>query len=374
MRIQKSISLFTLTSTLLLASCFGQSLVTHSAPRNAEAIDSEHGEAIGAARRLLHNQMDLFPGLSVAVGIDGRIVWAEGFGWADLEQRVPVRPWSRFRVGSVAKPMTAALLALVFEEGQIDLDAPVQRYVPNFPVKKYPITTRQLGGHLAGIRHYRGAEFLSAKHYATVVEGLEIFKQDALLFEPGTDYSYSSYGWNLISAVIEGASGQGFLKQMEERVFGALGMRSTEADQNRLIVPDRVRPYLLNSDGHFENAPYVDNSYKWAGGGFVSTAEDLVRFGSAHLEPGFLKAETLELLHTSQKTADGKETGYGIGWRMGQDDQDRHVVRHGGGSVGGRTALMLWPEEGVVVAMIVNLSNGAPLPAADIAELFRKRN
>ena len=370
MRILKSIFPFILTWTLLLASCLGQSTVTHDPPRYAETPRIGHHQTIEAARRLLHNRMDLFPGLSVAVGINGRIVWAEGFGWADLEQRVPVRPWSRFRVGSVAKPMTAALLALIWQDGQVDLDAPVQHYVPSFPVKEHPITTRQLGGHLAGIRHYRGDEFLSASHYPTVLEGLVIFEQDPLLFAPETRYSYSSYGWNLISAVIEGASGKSFLAQMQERVFGALSMRHTAADQNRLIVLDRVRPYALNDDGHFENAPYVDNSYKWAGGGFVSTAEDLVRFGSAHLGPGFLRAETLKLLHISQQTTDGNETGYGIGWRVGQDEQGRPVVRHGGGSVGGRTALMLWPEQGLVVAMIVNLSNGAPLPAPAIAELF----
>ena len=372
MRIPRRIALFTFTWALFMAALPAQSVITHDGPRYAESTHPEHGEAIEAARRLIHNQMDHFPGLSAAVGINGRILWADGFGWADLEQRVPVRPWSRFRVGSVAKPMTAALLALVLEDGQLDLDAPVQRYVPDFPVKKHPITTRQLGGHLAGIRHYQGAEFLSSRHYATVLEGLEIFKEDPLLFQPGTRYSYSSYGWNLISAVIEGASGKSFLDQMHTRVFGALSMRSTEADQNRLIVPDRVRPYNLNDDGHFENAPYVDNSYKWAGGGFVSTAEDLVLFGSAHLKPGFLRAETLKLLHTSQKTADGKETGYGIGWMTGNDEKGRRVIRHGGGSVGGRTALILWPEQGLVVALIVNLTNGAPLPAADIAELFLK--
>ena len=346
------------------------SAILHEGPRYAEAADLSYGQAIAKARAILHSHMDDFPGLSVAVGVDGRIVWTEGFGWADIEQRVPVRPSSKFRVGSVAKPMTAALLALIYEAGGIDLDAPVQRYVPSFPAKKHPVTTRQLAGHIAGIRHYQGDEFLSSHYYETVLEGLEIFENDPLLFEPGTQYSYSTYGWNLISAIIEGATGKPYLTQMEERVFEPLGMRNTSADQNRFIVFDRVRPYVVDEDGRFANAPYVDNSYKWAGGGLVSTAEDLVRFGFAHLEPGFLEAATLEMLHASQKTRDGKETGYGIGWRVGRDERGRPVVGHGGGSIGGTTTLVVYPDQSVVIAMITNLSNGPDFHSEDIVELF----
>jgi len=202
------------------------------------------------------------------------------------------------------------------------------------------------------------------------MEGLDIFDDDPLLFEPGTAYSYSTYGWNLISAVIEGATGRSYLELMEKRVFEPLGMRHTEADRNRFIIGDRVRPYVRNEAGLLENAPYVDNSYKWAGGGFLSTAEDLVRFGMAHLKPGYLQAETLQMLFTSQKTADGKETGYGIGWRVGTDDQGRRVVGHGGGSVGGTTRLSLYPEQGLVIAIITNLSDGPDFDVAKIVEPF----
>ena len=376
MRVTKKAVLAFWAVTLSTTVLWGQSSAIHERPRYVEAADLRYGQAIANARAILHSRMDDFPGLSVAVGVNGRIVWTEGFGWADIEQRVPVRPSSKFRVGSVAKPMTAALLALIYEGGGIDLDAPVQRYVPSFPEKKHPITTRQLAGHLAGIRHYQGDEFLSSHYYETVLEGLEIFENDPLLFAPGTQYSYSTYGWNLISAVIEGATGKAYLTQMEERVFEPLGMRGTSADENRFIEFDRVRPYVVDEDGRFANAPYVDNSYKWAGGGFVSAAEDLVRFGFAHLEQGFLEAATLEMLHTSQKTRDGKETGYGIGWRVGRvgrvvnEEKVRRVVGHGGGSVGGTTRLVVYPDEGVVIAMITNLSNGPDFHSEDIAELF----
>ena len=121
---------------------------------------------------MIQARVDEYPGLSVAVGMNRRIVWSQGFGWADIEGRVSVRPASRFRVGSVAKPRTTALLALLYEEGKTDLDAHIQLYVPSFPEKKHPITTRQLAGHIAGIRHYNGNEFLSSDHYGTVLAGL----------------------------------------------------------------------------------------------------------------------------------------------------------------------------------------------------------
>ena len=262
-------------------------------------------EAIQDSRALIFEIMEEagIPGASVAVGIGGQIVWAEGFGWADVELGVPVTTLTKFRVGSVSKPITAAGLGLLVERGQVDLDAPVQTYVPDFPEKRWPITTRQLGGHTAVIRHYRGAEMMSARRYPTVESGLEIFADDSLLFEPGTEFSYSSYGWNLLSAVMEGASGEDFLTFMRDEVFEPLGLRHTVADHTDSIVTFRTSFYEKRGDGAVINAPYVDNSYKWAGGGFLSTPEDLVRFGQQHLGPGFLEAKTC-LLYTSPSPRD----------------------------------------------------------------------
>ena len=359
-------------SICLLVACLtvaGRGRAAESSPQYARISHSAYGEAIEAARALVLERLDDYPGVSVAIGIDGEVVWAEGFGWADIEQGVPVRTTSKFRIGSVSKPMTAALLGLVYEAGQVDLDAPVQTYVPAFPEKEYHISTRQLAGHLSGIRHYRGAEFLSAVHYDNVTDGLVIFADDRLEFEPGSRYQYSSYAWNLLSAVIEGASGDDFLEQMQSRVFEELDLRNTVADQNQLIIMDRVRPYEL-IDGLFYNSPYVDNSYKWAGGGFLSTAEDLVKFGLAHMEPGFLQADTLELWFTSQTLNDGEETGYGIGWSLEADGAGRRVIGHGGGSVGGTTVLSLYPDHDLVFAVIMNMSGAARFPRTEIVDLF----
>jgi serine beta-lactamase-like protein LACTB, mitochondrial len=297
------------------------------------------------------------PGLAIAVAVDGRMVFAEGFGYADLEQRVPAWPATKFRIGSISKPLTAVALMQLVEQHKVDLDAPVQNYVPSFPEKGTRITPRLLAGHLAGIRHYKDDEFLIAKHYDTIVEGLKIFQDDPLVAPPGTKYSYSTYGFNLLSAVIESASGETFLDYMQRHVFDALGLAHTTADENRRIVDERSRFYSRTTNGALENAPYVDNSYKWAGGGFISTPEDIVRFGSALLRPGFLSADSLNLLFSSQKTIAGQETNYGIGWALQKSQSGQRIYQHSGGSVGGTCQLIVYPETRVVVALLTNLGD-----------------
>jgi len=349
-------------------------LAQNGAPYAAPA-PARYAGAIEQANSVAQEMMARgLPGMAVAVAVDGEIAWSQGYGYADVENRVPVWPTTKFRIGSVSKPLTAAALMTLYEQGKVDLDAPVQKYVPSFPEKDAVVTTRQLAGHLAGIRHYRGDEFLLNRRYDSVLESLDIFKDDPLVEAPGTKFLYSSYGWNLLSAVVEGAAGKDFLSYMDEAVFGPLGMRDTVADKNSEIIERRTRFYGRSEDGRLMNAPAVDNSYKWAGGGFLSSVEDLVRFGSAHLEPGFLKQETLKLLFTSQRTSDGKETGYGIGWSVEPDNQGRRRIRHGGGSVGGTAALVIYPDEKIVVAVLTNMTR-APLPGADvqkIAEAFMK--
>ena len=341
--------------------------VGHAAPEYAANIES----ARGILRSVMEEES--IPGLSVAVGNGPEVVWSEGFGYSDLTHQVTVTPLTKFRVGSVSKPITAAALGVLVEEGALDLDAPVQTYVPSFPEKTWPVTTRLLAGHLGGIRHYRGTENFSAVNYPDVLSGLEIFQDDPLINEPGTEFSYSSYGWNLISAVVEGAIGEPFLEFIHSEVFDALGMENTIPDYNQPVIPHRTRFYTKGPEGQVVNAPYVDNSYKWAGGGFLSTPEDLLIFANAHQTPGYLQAETLELLFTSQRLRDGTETGYGIGWRSDTNDHGETIVSHTGGSVGGRTVMTLNRDNGLIVAIVANLSS-APMSnglAGRIEALFR---
>jgi CubicO group peptidase (beta-lactamase class C family) len=262
-------------------------------------------------------------------------------------------------------------LGQLYEDGKLDLDAPIQAYLPKSPEKEATITTRMLAGHLGGIRHYKNYdEFLSPAPYAAVSDALEIFKNDPVKVRPGTEYSYSTYGYSLISAVIESATNQDFLSYMTENVFGPIGMTHTVADHVVPIISNRSRFYRLQ-DGQLVNTPWVDNSNKWAGGGFLSTSEDLVRFGSAHLSDQFLHPETIKMMWTSQHTASGEETGYGIGWKIRIDDQGRIVVGHTGGSIGGTTNLRIYPKKELIIAVISNTSDAALGKMTDaIVEVF----
>src|SRR5215470_6714128 len=321
-----------------------------AAPATVSAsLASEHARAI--AKEWLARGI---PGFNIAVAIDGKIVYSEGFGYADLEERVPATQITKFRIGSVSKPLTSAALMKLVEQGKIDLDAPIQKYAPTFPDKGAVITARMLAGHLGGIRHYKDGEVDNQKHYENVVDGLERFKDDPLIAPPGTKFSYSSYGFNLLSAVMQGAAEKPFLEYEQEQVFTPLGLLNTVADQPADIIPQRARFYSVTKAHSAQNAMFVDNSYKWAGGGFISTSEDLVRFGSALLQPGYLKAESLRLLFTPQKTKDGTETKYGMGWFIGKSKSGKRIFEHSGGSVGGTSELILYPDTHLVVAFICN--------------------
>ena len=331
-------------------------------------INEATEEAAQTIRKFMRKHF--IPGLSVTVANKGRIVWSQGFGYADKGNSEPVTPDTRMRIGSVSKTVTAAGVAILYEKGLLDLDAPVQKYVPSFPEKRWPITTRELMGHIAGVRHYRGDEMLNNQFYPSVTAGLEIFSADTLLFQPRTGYSYSSYAWNLVSAIMENVAKQDFLTFMERNVFNPLGLYSISPEHRdssltNLATFYNIRPLINIADFHFFNirreAPYVDNSYKWAGGGFVSNTRDLVIFGLAHFDETILNKETISYWQTSMVTTDGESTNYGLGWRMGETESGGRWVGHSGGSVGGRAMLILIPEEEFVIAILVNSAPGGSL-------------
>lgn len=332
----------------------------------------DFSDAIKQATEMLESMLEngVGPGISVAIGHQGKVIWAQGFGYANVKDKKPVTTETLFRIGSVSKPLTAAGLMLLVQEGKLDLDADVRSYVPEFPEKPWPVTTRQLAGHLGGIRHYRGAEFISNVNYPRVRDGLGIFSGDELIAEPGTQHSYSSYGFNLISAAMETAAEQPFLEFMQERVFEPLGLKHTLPDHAAAELPQRTAYYQTFADKTVPAMP-VDNSYKWAGGGFLSTPSDLVRFQFAVQGPGFLNEAARREMFRSQKTSDGKSTGYGIGWRVTDSENRGKTAGHSGGSVGGSTMLDSYLRAQIVIAVTINHSSQpATLLARTLAQPF----
>ncbi len=293
------------------------------------------------------------PGAAVAIEQDGKVVFAKGFGYADVENKVPFTAQTVSRIGSISKTFTALALMQLVEQGKVKLDDEVQVYVPSFPKKSAPITIRQLLGHQGGIRHYQGDEMLSAKHYDTVEAALAIFKDDPLIAEPGTKYSYTTYGYNLLSRVVEAASGVNFVEYLQQRVFAPLGLKQTYLDDPAQLIAQRARYYTRRQSGPLQNAPAVDQSNKWGGGGVVSTVEDLLRYAASYDKHTLLKAETIKLMFTPQNTKDGKATAYGMGWSSALED-GRRRIEHTGGSVGATSALAMYPEQRTKIAVLVN--------------------
>lgn len=330
-------------------------------------------EAGALASQILQDFQDVAqaPGFSIAILHDGKLQYVEQFGFADLEQLVPVTALTRFRIGSVSKALTAVLLMELVEEGSVDLDAPVRSYLPSFPDKGHPISIRQLAGHLGGIRHYKEGESTNHVPLRGTAASLKRFADDPLLHPPGSAYKYSSYGYVLLGAALEPACGTGFERCLEDRVLVPLGLESITEDYPDRIVLHRTRFYE-HTGGSTKNAPFSDRIYKLAAGGYLGTAADLARFGGAVLGDSLLSADSRRLLFTSQRTEEGEETGYGMGFRPGEDWSQRPVAHHGGTAEGARSFLLVYPEQDLALGFTSNLRQTSffKQEAFTIASLF----
>ena len=371
---------------------FLTSMVIVLHPNAQEVPSSGHGAsaqkwaaAVEKARQVAREGIRSrnLPGLSIAVGVGGELVWAEGFGWADLEKRVPVAPGTRFRIGHASKALTSAGVGLLLEKGKLRLDDEIQTHVPSFPKKQWPVTVRQLMGHVAGVTHYRGEEdYMPTSHCERASEGLQRFADPPLLFEPETRYQYSTFGWILVSAAVEAAAGEPFSAFMQNQVFKPLGMADTTFDAGAAPIPNRVVFYYprLSGDPHFgpELASPVDYSCFAGAGAILSTPSDLVRFGLAMNNGTFLQPETVKKLERRQMLTSGEETDYGLGWTLESFDlvgAPTTLVSHASRTLlGGSTSFMRFPDLGIVVAVTTNISFGETRAhAINIARVFAEQ-
>ena len=293
------------------------------------------------------------PGMQLSVSKKGKLVFSEGFGYADVQNKKPVTTQTQFRIASVSKTMTSAALMKLVAANKLDLDAPVQHYVPSFPEKKFTITTRQLAGHLSGIRDYYGLsweELFGNAHYATSKEALSIFKHDTLEAKPGSQFIYSPFGYILAGAVIEGASGQSYLGYMSTHIWKPLSMLNTYGDIADSLMENKSKFYHLSGE---EAKPY-DLSYGYPSGGLISTTEDLVKFGNDLLSGDLLDERLKEQLFETQYTTKGAPTHYGLGWYLGQDTNGHKVWYHAGELPSSGSMLMLYPDDAIVVSILAN--------------------
>jgi len=304
------------------------------------------------------------PGISITVLKEGKTIFQKGYGYADLETKTSVHPKKTiFRIASVSKNIAATALAHMVSEGKIDLDASFYDYVPHYPKKKWDFTIRQLAGHTAGIRGYRGTEYGLNKPYS-IKQSIDIFKDDDLLFEPGTEYLYNSYDWVLISLAMQEVSGIPFEEYIKERVLNPLGLRNTFAEnypvaRSRELFLDQesdITTFYSKNKFGFRTAIPVNNFYKLAGGGYLSTSEDIAKFGQAYLDENVLKEKMHSEFLTSQIIS-GNLTYYGLGWQVSEDKKGRSFYGHVGNGVGGYSNFFVYPEEQMVFSVLVNCTN-----------------
>jgi serine beta-lactamase-like protein LACTB, mitochondrial len=345
-------------------------------PQFTEAV--ERGRQI--AREFMAEQN--LPGLSVAVGINGDLVWAEGFGWANLEKHVPVAPDTRFRIGNASVALTSAAAGLLIEQGRLKLDDEIQVYVPEYSKKQWPVTVRQVMGHLAGMRTDGGDEGpLFSQRCERPIDGVQRIAEYSLLFEPGTQYRFSSFGWIVMSAAIEAAAKEPFLTFMQKQVFEPLHMDDTMPDASIQPIENQATSYFpkFAGDPRYGNDLMRDVDYTCYAGAsaFLSTPPDLVRFAMAMNTGKLLQLATLELLQTSQRMASGQETGYGLGWDLETvtlAGQQTRSIGHDGEVLGGTAgSLVTFRDRGIAVAVLSNTSYAdTPAAALKIAEVFVK--
>ena len=304
-------------------------------------------------------QQQQIPAAAVAAMAGGRIVYSKGFGTADLENSVAATRETLYRTASIAKTFTAVAAMTLVEAGRLDLDAPVQRYCAPFPEKQWPVTTRELLSHTSGIRHYKPGEPEYTHHYANLADGLALFANEPLLFRPGSAFQYSTYGYSVAGCAIEGAAGERFADYLAAHVLRPAGMTHTFVDDSLEIVPHRARGYQL-VDGAVKNSVLMDSSYKIPGGGYVTTAEDLLRFAQALLDGKLVKAATLRQMWTA--TAVSGQDPYGLGFALPEGGR---FVMHTGGQSGTSTELFIIPQSHAAIAVLTNLEH------ADLHALVR---
>jgi CubicO group peptidase (beta-lactamase class C family) len=337
-------------------------LVAFLFPFPISAQDAVPPAASGQIDRLASEAMAALhqPSLAISIVNDGQLIFAKGYGVSDVENNVPATVDTVYRIASVSKALTATAAMRLVEERRLDLDASVQKYCPAFPTKQWPITVRDVLTHQSGIRHYKNdAESINTRRYTSINEALtQDFAKDPLLFEPGTKFSYTSYGYVVLGCVMEGASGISYATYMQQKIFGPADMTSTRLDDVLAVIPHRARGYSIDKDGKLQNAILLDISNKPPGSGINSSARDLGLFMVALYGGKLITPATWNQMITPAKARDGKPTIYGYGWFVGGPLGTYHGLRevgHGGDVQGFESVLYAIPEKKFAV---VALSNG----------------
>ncbi|GAA4292305.1 serine hydrolase domain-containing protein [Aestuariibaculum suncheonense] len=317
--------------------------------------NSKIEKAQTVAKRFLEKEH--IPGMAISVSQHGNLIWSEGFGYTNLKTKTPVKPDETiFRIASISKTITAVTLGKLVDNGIVDLNKSVYDYLPDYPKKQYDFTVKQLGGNIAGIRHYKNNKEYALNKKMSISEGLRLFKYDPLLWKPGTKYRYSSPAFVLLSEVMQTAAKIPFNTLVCDSIFKPLHMSHSSMEISGVLVHNLTEFHKLNIVGKPVISKQVANEYKVAAGGFLSTSEDIVTFGNELITPQLISEKALSKLTTSQRLDNGYKTGYGIGLSIRTSVNNTPKYYHTGGGMGSSSILCVFPKEGIVICVLTNLS------------------
>ncbi|WP_299440377.1 serine hydrolase domain-containing protein [uncultured Aquimarina sp.] len=359
----KKASLYTVILTLLMCTI---PLNSQSQSNNNDINEYSEIETVAEA----FMQQTKIPGFSIAISKNGEILYAKGFGYATIEQHIKMETTTLLRTASVAKVITATAIGKLVSEGKIDLDAPIKNYISYIDEKYANITSRQLAGHTSGLAHRPNGNSYKKKQYQSIKETVNLM-QASLLFDPDTDYKYSTHAFNLLAAVIEGASGKSYIDYMNDHIFKPLQMTQTAAENIEKLSKENASLYYLKNE-KLHKEKITNASYKIPGAGFRSTPSDLVKMMNGYTN-GFISKEVVKEMFKSHQLKNGKKTNVGVVWRSSYDAFGNNVLEHAGSWRGARTVIVHYPKEQLNIAIMINAD--CPIfieeTAHNFAQLFR---
>jgi len=302
------------------------------------------------------------PGGSVIVVQDGKTLLRKGYGMADLELGVPVKPEMVFRIGSMGKQFTAVAILQLVKEGKVKFDDPLSKYVPDFPGAE-AVTVEHLLTHTSGIRSYNDvpSALIGIREDKTPMQLVEAIRNEKPAFAPGESWMYSNSGYLFLGIIIEKVSGLKYADYMQTKLFTPLDLRNTFVEDEGRIVAGRVKGYAIGPDNVLRNAGYMNMTFPYAAGSIETNVDDLARWNELLLAGKVIDKALVDRAWTESRTKDGKPTGYGYGWYV-SDEEGMHFVVHGGGITGFRSSGVLIPEKKLFVGVLHNaLSSGNDL-------------
>lgn len=314
-----------------------------------------HAQAQEYDKLLLKVSREDGPGAVALVVKDGKVLYRKAIGMANMEMNVKLTPDHVFRIGSITKQFTASAILRLAEQGKLNLQDDITKYIKDYPTHGYHITIEHLLTHTSGIKSYTGMSEFNAevqRKDMTPATLIDFFKKEPMDFPPGTEYRYNNSGYVLLGQIIETVSGKKYADYLRENFFEPLKMKNTYYDSPYPIIPNRAQGYEREGEG-FRNANYLSMTLPYAAGSLISTVDDLYTWYNALMNDKVISASSRQKAHTPYTLTDGHVVGYGYGWSVG-NIQGSPSIGHGGGINGFLTNSVYVSNEKVFVALLTN--------------------